>query len=146
MEWLQWLSGTLFVQHPTRLVFSFQLCKKQRLHAMLIFALAWTTQHSGHNPGSKCTITWVPFPESPWIPITVFQSCDGSQPLMTSNLLVAVLLMDWVSCQGQNCYLCKDWCQVWRLGLRTINKLSQPTSFSSYYWEQCRNILLVLIH
>ena len=43
-------------------------------------------QHSGHNPGLKCSVIWVPFPESPMIPMTVFQSCGRTQPLMTSNL------------------------------------------------------------
>ena len=65
MEWLQQLLGTLFVQCPTRLVFSFQLCRKQRLHTVLIFALAQMTQHSGHNHRSKFTVTIPGKPKDP---------------------------------------------------------------------------------
>ena len=52
---------------------------------MLTSAMAQTMQHSGHNPGSKCSVIWVLFPESPTSPMTISQSCGGTQPLMTSN-------------------------------------------------------------
>ena len=51
MESLQQLSGTSSVRLPTRLVFPLHWCIKQSLNSVLTFAMAWTTQHSGHNPG-----------------------------------------------------------------------------------------------
>jgi len=35
------------------------------------------------QPWVECTVTWVPFPENPTIPMTVLQLCGGTQPVMT---------------------------------------------------------------
>src|ERR1700678_444031 len=85
MEWVQQLLGILSVHRPTRLVSYFHLCNLQRSNSVPTSAMVRTTQHSGHNPGLKCSVIWAPFPESPTIPMTIFQSCGGTQPLMTSN-------------------------------------------------------------
>jgi hypothetical protein len=37
------------------------------------------------QPWVKCSVIWAPFSESLTIPMMIFQSCGGTQPLMTSN-------------------------------------------------------------
>jgi hypothetical protein len=69
MERLLLFSKTLSVQLPTKLVFFFHLCKREKSTSVLTSAMVWMTLRYGHNPGSSNTLTLVPSQGSLMIPL-----------------------------------------------------------------------------
>jgi hypothetical protein len=101
MEGLPPFSKTLSVQLPTKLVFFFHLCKREKSISVLTSAMVRMTLRCGHNPGSSNTLTLVPSRGSltiHWIPS---QSCGGTRPLPTLNPLALALLTVWASYQSR---------------------------------------------
>ena len=60
MEGLPPFSRILSVQLPTKLVFFFHLCKREKSTSVLTSTMIWMTLHYGHKPGLSNTLTLVP--------------------------------------------------------------------------------------
>ena len=60
MEGLPPFSKILSVQLPTKLVFFFHLCRREKSTSVLTSAMVWMTLRYGHNPGLSNTLTLVP--------------------------------------------------------------------------------------
>src|SRR5260370_572243 len=95
MEGLPPFSKTLSVQLPTKLVFFFHLCEREKSTSLLTSAMVQMTLHYGCNPGLSNTLTLVPSRGSLTIPWILSQSCGGTQPPTTSSPLVLPSLMVW---------------------------------------------------
>ena len=101
MEGLPPFSRILSVQIPTKLVFFFHLCKREKSTSVLTSAMVRMTLRYGRNPGSSNTLTLVPFRGSPTIPWIPSQSCGTTQPPTTLNPLALALLMVWANYPSQ---------------------------------------------